>query len=132
MSLAESDDMMQALAADRPVSRSARPFRQGETGAVSSSRTPMARNRRRSHHPANLGDSIASSTSVQSTLRFLRQWTCVHRNYVASENESDAAKIDISRSGSQQLAIAIGEELERDKQTSIENAKVAGEGAHSQ
>lgn len=77
---------------------------QGETGAVSSSRTPMARNRRRSHHPANLGDSIASSTSVQSTLRFLRQWTCVHRNYVASENESDAAKIDISRSGSQQLA----------------------------
>jgi hypothetical protein len=56
----------------------------------------------------------------------------VHRNYVASRNESDAAKIDISRSGSQQLAIAIGEELERGKQTSIENAKVAGEGAHPQ
>jgi hypothetical protein len=104
---------------------------QGETGAVSSSRTPMARNRRRSHHPANLGDSIASSTSVHSTLRFLRDRPVCTGTKLPRET-SPTAKIDISRSGSQQLAIAIGEELERDKQTSIENAKVAGEGAHSQ
>jgi hypothetical protein len=105
---------------------------QGETGAVSSSRTPMARNRRRSHHPANLGKFHRIINFGTQHPSVSARWTCVHRNYVALRNESDAAKIDISRSGSQQLAIAIGEELERDKQTSIENAKVAGEGAHSQ
>ena len=45
MHLAQDDDVVQTLTPD-PISRSAKPFCQGEAGAVGLSRMPMERNRR--------------------------------------------------------------------------------------
>jgi catechol 2,3-dioxygenase-like lactoylglutathione lyase family enzyme len=44
--LAKDNDVVRTLASDRPISRSANPFCQGEADAVGLSRMPMARNRR--------------------------------------------------------------------------------------
>jgi hypothetical protein len=46
MGLAENDDMIQALAADRPDQPLGKAILPRETGAVGLSRMPMARNRR--------------------------------------------------------------------------------------
>jgi hypothetical protein len=46
MRLTENDDMIQALAADRPDQAFGKAILPGEAGAVGLSRIPMARNRR--------------------------------------------------------------------------------------
>ena len=46
MLFAQCDDMVDALATDCPISRSAKPFCHGEPSAMGLSRMPMARNRR--------------------------------------------------------------------------------------
>jgi hypothetical protein len=46
MRLAQTDDVVQHFRRIDPISRSAKPFCQGEAGAVGLSRMPMARNRR--------------------------------------------------------------------------------------
>src|SRR5258708_38085779 len=46
MFLAQDNDVVQTLARSDPINRSAKPFCQGEAGAIGLSRMPMARNRR--------------------------------------------------------------------------------------
>jgi len=46
MHLAQDNDVVHTFRRINPISRSAKPFCQGEAGAVGLSRMPMARNRR--------------------------------------------------------------------------------------
>ena len=46
MHLAQDNDVVHTLTPIDPISRSAKPFCQGEAGAVGLSRMPMERNRR--------------------------------------------------------------------------------------
>jgi hypothetical protein len=51
MCLAQDNDVVQTLAPDDPIRRSAKPFCQGEAGPVGLSRMPMTLNRRETTVP---------------------------------------------------------------------------------
>src|SRR3954465_5366672 len=62
MRLAKDDDVVQAFAANGPISRSAKPFCHGERGAIGLSRMPIARRRCLTTEP---------KTRSRSRIRFL-------------------------------------------------------------
>ena len=64
MLLAQDNDVVQAFSPDRPISRSAKPFCQGDPGAIGLSRMPMARSWRGDDaaiDPVAIADEVARS-----------------------------------------------------------------------